>query len=289
MNNNVKIGMIFLLLTLACNIVMAETLSTAMIIKNDTGNPDTMVSLTDKTFSPGETFEVYLEAKDLSARWGEGYAVYSYSYYSESGSKIWTSPRYSEEKRVSGKEWTFSKVHRITLPEEIPDGDYRIMFTVVDYHTDTEYKGNVNFSVGMNSTPPASSSAQSGSDSDTKFKTIVNDIELSLESVEKTDNRLTINLKGINRAEEAKKLDIYIYDTRIISSSGKEYSFSEYDGRGSLNEGVKFSPSVPILTDLYYPRPVPSAVSGIELLEIAFYSTDDTVLWRKIPVPYQAD
>lgn len=278
----------------ALGAVHADSLDKVWIIKENTGSPETMVKLEVPDLSPNQTIEVYIEEKGLSARWGEGFVYYTYTFYSEEGKKIWTSQEYSKKKRTSKDTWTFSHVQRITIPEGIPKGSYRIGFELTDYHTKEVYQGNVHFTVGKGSDsrgteqPKTAEKEPTTSSEGGDFRTTIGEIELSLVSVEKSDNRLTFTFKGINKGGANDTMRIYPYKTRIVSKGGEEFVFSEDGGKGTLVSGIEFPPEVPMQATFYFKRPVPSRVSHISYMEIPFYYKDDKIVWRDIPVPWSA-
>jgi hypothetical protein len=271
----------------ALGAVHADSLDKVWIIEENTGSPETMVKLEDPDLSPNQTIEVYIEEKGLSARWGEGFAYYTYTYYSEVGKKIWSSRKYTKKKRTSDDTWTFSHVQRITIPEGIPKGTYRLGFELTDYHTKEVYQGNVHFTVGTEQ-PKTAEKDSTASSAGGDFRTTIGEIELSLVSVEKSDNRLTFTLKGINTGGSKNELRLYPYKSRIVSKGGEEFVFSEDGGKGTLVSGIEFPPEVPMQATFYFKRPVPSRVSHISYMEIPFYSRDDKIIWRDIPVPWSA-
>ena len=280
---------IFIVLSAAA---MAEPIDKVWIIKENTGSPETMEKLSSPDLSPNQTIEVYIEEKGLSAKWGEGFAYYTYTYYSEAGKKIWTSKEYSKKKRTSDDTWIFSQVQRITIPEGIPDGTYRIGFELTDYHTKELYNGNVHFTVGKGAgtgEPKGAKEKSMPASGEGDYRTTIGEIELKLLSVEKSDNRLTLRFKGINNGDTKDELRLYPYQTRIVSKQGEEFSFSDHGGGGSLSSGVDFPPQVTMKTDFYFKRPVPGRVSHISYLEIPFYSKDDKVILKDIPVPWPAN
>jgi len=272
----------------------ADSIDTLWIIEENTGSPETMVELEDPDLSPNQVIEVYIEAKGLTAKWGEGSAYYTYTYYSELGKKIWSSREYTTQKRTRDDTWTFSHVQRITIPNDIPNGSYRLAFELTDYHTNEVYQGNVHFTVGKgaetdNSGEPREANEKSGQSSSAEegdYRTTIGEIELKLVSVEKSDNRLTFTLKGINRGETKDELRLYSYNTRIISAEGEVFVFSEHGGEGTLVSGIDFPPEVPMQASFYFKRPVPARVSHISYLEIPFYSKEDKIIWHEIPIPW---
>ena len=267
---------------------MAEPLDKVWIIKENTGSSETMEKHSSPDLSPNQTIEVYIEEKGLSAKWGEGFVYYTYTYYSDEGKKIWTSKEHIKKKRTSKDTWTFSHVHRINIPENIPNGTYRIGFELTDYHSKKVYHGNVHFTVGKGAGEPKETkkSEPTPSSGEGDYRTTIGEIELELVSVEKSDNRLTFKFKGINNGDAKNELRLYPYQTSIISKQGVEFTFSEYGGGGSLASGTNFPPEVAIKADFYFKRPVPARVSHISYLEIPFYSTEDKVIWKDIPVPW---
>lgn len=270
------------------SIATADSLDKAWIIEADTGSAATMERLDRPNLSPGDTIDVYLEKRGLSVKWGEGYATYTYSYYTEGGKEIWTSEVYSERKPYSGASWEFAQVHRVTLPSNIPPGAYRLGFTVTDYHTKKTYKGNVEFTVGAAAAvQPASPDTAVGEESGA-YVVMIGDVEMTLTAVEKTSNRLTLTFRGLNKGDTDERLDVYSYGMRIISRQGEEFVLSAVGGGGNLESGVRFAPQVPMMAELYL-KPPATKVNHISYLEIPFYYFDDKIVLRDIPVPYRAE
>lgn len=267
----------------------AESLDKTWIIREDTGSASTMERLDTPDLVPGQTIDVYLEKNELSVKWGEGYATYSFSYYSDTGKAIWTSGTFTEKKAASGGSWTFSKVHRVTLPPNIPAGAYRLGFTLTDYHSNTDYKGNASFTVGAGAPSAAAEGPGPSTPASTgEYTVMIGNIELTLVEVAKNSNRLTLTFQGVNRGDVEDKLSIYPYKTRIISDQGEEFVLSDIGGGGNLTGGgLRFAPGIPMKADLYY-KPPAVKVNHLAQLEIHFYYFDDKVILRDIPVPWSS-
>ncbi len=300
------------LLLISAAVLSAESLDKVWIVEGGTDSSDSAERLEDPVVSPGQVIEVLIEEKGLSARWGEGFAYYTYTYYSDMGKKIWTSREYTEKKRTSDETWTLSVVQRIIVPLEMPTGNYRLGFELTDYHTKIVYKGSVVFTVSSSAkSEPGSSDTTvetSVDTSDTRaslieegtsstesgasgaYRTMIADVELSLVSVEKTGNRLIITLRGVNRGEADEELRLYSYRTRIISEQGEEFTFSEHGGGESkFIRGLDFPPEVPMQESFSFTGPVPGKVAHIAYLEVPFYYREDKVTWRDIPIPWKAE
>ncbi len=292
-----KLLFLCILLLVPAMVLLAESLDKVWIIEQDTGSAETMVRLDTPDLSPDQTIELYVEENGLSARWGEGFAYYTYTYYSESGKKIWASREYTKKKRTGEDTWAFEHVQRIRLPKDIPDGRYRLGFTLTDYHTKTVYKGNVQFTVGKSGEKEVESTARKAQKeiipvavaASSEYVSMIGEVELRLDAIKKSDNRLTITMMAENRGTAEESLRIYSYTTRIISDEGDEYVFAQDGGGGTLSKGIDLTPGVPIEAIHYYTRPVPSKVSHIALLEVDFYYKDDKILWKDISVPWPAD
>jgi hypothetical protein len=285
---------VLLLCVVSAGFAAAESLDKVWIVQEDTGSASTMVRLDNPDLSPNQTIEVYIEESGLAVRWGEGYVNYTYTYYSDMGKEIWTSKRYSEKKRTGDDTWTLKHTQKVTLPGNIPDGKYRIGFAVSDYHSKKVYKGNASFTVGQgggsapavtprtadSSTPQAPVSGGSG-----EFVGIIDNVKLSLTGIETTRNRFTLHFVGVN--EGSTDQDLRNYACRMISTQGKEYTYAEYGGGGALRKWMRFPPNVPMKTEIYFERPVPDEIKGsIKYFEMTFWSEDDTLILRDVPVPY---
>jgi len=288
-----KTCLVFFLSVLLTSTIAAEPLAKAWIIRENTGSPETMKRLEHPDLAPGQTIEVYLEQPGLIVKWGEGYVTYSYSFLAGNGAEILRSDVFTHKQKISGNNWTFGKVQRITIPKNIPRGEYRIVFNLLDYHSNKTYIGNVTFTVGMSSVPnqppPGPAQTSSGAPPPQLDYTVrIGTVDLSLISVEKTSNRLTMIFRGINHGDSDQELRLYPYKTIIVSREGETFLYSDYGAITSLVNGVVFPPGVPVRGELYFKPPV-TKIDFISHFEMPFYSLDDKVVLRNIPVPWKTE
>ncbi len=260
-----------------------EEIDTLWIVKDNTGSVSTLEQLGNPDFAPSGSLYLYVGVKDLTVRWGEGQVKWKYYYQSSNGKVIWSSPFKPVSRLSSESSWNFSEIVNITLPANISTGKYRLGFTLVDGHSDKEYRGWVDFSVGMSSEKagPAASPASRAIDAEA----VIEEVELSLLSIGKDSYGVVLEFSGVNRGSTEQPLTLYPYGSRIIDSEGNEFIFSEVGGGGSLADGILFPPDVPVRTDLYFERPALDADS-IALLFLSFYDTEDVFEVRSIPVPW---
>ncbi len=288
-----KIVTMVVLAALSVGFIAAESLDKAWIIKENTGSPATMKRLERPDLSPGQTIDVYIEQAGLAVKWGEGYVTYTYAYFSESGTEIWRSEVFTHKQKVNGNSWTFGNVQRITIPGNIPRGAYRIGISLVDYHTNKTYVGNVSFTVGQgSSSAPQAGPAQQPPGGKTAaapaYTVRIGTVELSLVSVTKDSNRLTLVFSGVNRGDTDQELRLYVYKTKIVSGGGETFLYSDHGAANtSFVSGVVFPPGVPVRGEIYFKPPV-TKIDFIALFEMVFYYTEDKVSFRDIPVPWNA-
>ena len=287
---------IFILVIFFCiaGSVFSETLDKAWIIERNTGSVSTMQQLENPSVQPGDVLHVLLSAENLQAKWGEGSVQWQYAYETENGKTIWTSEFIPHKENVSGSVWDFLQVMNITVPQNIPEGKYKLGFTVIDYHSKDTYRGWVDFIVGEKEGTAAASATESEPAADTgpdkpasqsEYTVWIEDVELKLTAVEKNSNRLTFRFTGTNHGDEELKLRVYSYTTRIIDGNGVEYTFNDTDGSGKLSTSTTFPPGIPMQTDIYFRKPATNADS-IALLYIEFYYVDDVLELRSIPIPW---
>lgn len=285
---------ILLSLVFAAGAVFGETLDRAWIIERNTGSVSTMKQLKNPSVEPGDVLHILLSADNLRAKWGEGFVQWQYQYEAANEKTIWSSDFIPYKQQVSGNTWDYLQVMNITVPENMPDGKYKLGFTVLDYHTKTEYRGWVDFTVGKKaetaaaSAPKTEPSVETEPDEpsrETEYTVWIEDVELKLTAVEKNSNRLTFRFTGTNHGSEEINLRVYSYTTRIIDGNGTEYTFNDTDGSGKLSTGTTFAPGIPMQADVYFRKPATNADS-IALLYIAFYYIDDVLELRSIPIPW---
>jgi hypothetical protein len=275
--------LVLFLLFAAVFSLFPEEIDTLWIVKDNAGSVSSLERLGNPDFSPSDTLYLYVAVKDLTVRWGEGQVKWKYYYQSSNGKVIWSSPFKPVSRPFSGDSWNFSEIVSITLPASIPAGTYRLGFTLVDGHSLKEYRGWLDFSVGMGS-------ETAGADSAPAFRTfdaaaVIEEVELRLISIEKDSYGVMFNFSGVNRGIGEQPLSLYPYGSRIIDSEGNEFVFSEVGGGGSLADGVLFPPDVQVRTELYFKRPALDAES-IALLFLSFYDTDDVLEIRSVSVPW---
>ncbi len=260
-----------------------EDLDTLWIVKENTGSVSSLERLGNPDFAPSDSLYLYVRVEDLMARWGEGQVKWKYYYQSSNGKLIWSSPFKPVGRPVPEERWVFSEVVSITLPANIAAGRYRLGFTLVDGHSHTEYRGWVDFSVGMSSEkadPPAAPASRV-----LDAAALIEDVELRLLSVGKDSYGVSFKFSGVNRGSSDQRLTLYPYGSRIIDSEGNEFIFSEAGGGGSLAEGVLFPPDAPVSAELYFERPALDA-DAIAFLFLSFYDTEDVFELRSLSVPW---
>ncbi len=282
---------VLLSLVFAAGAVFGESLDRAWIIERNTGSVSTMKQLKNPSVEPGDVLHVLLSADNLRAKWGEGFVQWRYQYETANEKTIWSSDVIPYKQNVSGDAWDFLQVMNITIPNSMPEGEYKLGFIVLDYHSQTEYRGWVDFTVGETTETAAideESAVETGPDEpvgQTEYTVWIEDVELKLTAVEKNSNRLTFRFTGTNHGDEELNLRVYSYTTRIIDGNGVEYTFNDTDGSGKLSTGTTFAPGIPMQADVYFRKPATNAES-IALLYIAFYYIDDVLELRSIPIPW---
>lgn len=268
----------------------AESIDKLWIVKENTGSLSTMERLENPDFDGGQRFPVLLRVEGLASGWNEGYVKWRYSYVSEKGRVIWTSP-FETYRGQESEGWNLTRVVNIALPDSIPQGVYRLAFDVTDGHSGKVYKGSVGFTVGNPETPatPEAEPAEEGSGGDAAPQgdvlatAYIGAIKLELLEVNRNSNRLTFRFRGTNEGEESDRLDLYPYSSRIIDAEGREYNFSETGGGGNLSDGINLPPDVAVSLELFFRRPA-NQVERIEFLEFSFYYFDDLLTLRGIDV-----
>lgn len=282
------LAFVFLLMVLPIFLLSAESFDKVWIVKKNSGSVSTMEKLQNPEVSPGDVLHILLSVKELQAKWGEGYVQWKYEYRGSSGKTIWESKYITHKEQADGNTWDFLRVIDVTIPKSIPEGEYNLGFTLLDYHTKIEYRGWIDFTVGGKEAATASAEEEEQPTQQPKkqeYTVWIEKVELTLKSVKKTSNRLIFTFTGINHGEEEQDLRVYPYSTRIISGRGREYNFSDVGGGGKLSKGTTFSPDIPMETDIYFRNPATNA-DGISLLHIDFYYTQDVLKLKSIPVPW---
>jgi hypothetical protein len=297
-------SLICYLVVLLAGVAWADSADKVWIIAENTGNPATFVKLEKPDLVAGQTIMVYLEQAGLSGKWGEGSVNYTYTYYSETGKKIWSSKEQTVKKLTKDATWLLSSVIEITMPAGIPDGAYRIAFELKDYHTQKIYNGNIHFTIGMGksvavdppvvpaapvsapaATPgPAAAPAATAAGS---FTYEIADVELTLVSLVRKQDKLVFSFRVLNRGDMKINLQMYPYQTSFIDSNGKEVKFDKWGGNGSLCDGQNFVPGIQTQADLEMKIPE-SLSNNISYLEIPFYGQDERLKWKNLPVPFSA-
>lgn len=278
---------------------IAESLDTFKIVRENTGNTATMVTLDKPFLKPNQTIFILMEQAGLSGKWGEGYVTWSYSYYSTSGTKIWTSKDQSAKKLTKEATWDLSSVLDITLPDSIPDGEYRIQLNLKDYHTNKEYLGSVFFTVGEVKTSRSekvqslptnkAESDQKNNASQSKkddFVITIGETEIELLSVEIIDFDLIFTFRGLNNGYELNTIFVNTDRIFFIDSTGKEVHYSKGNGDMHLK---KLAPGVE--TKITFSMKIPKQVSN----ELAYFrfsfglnSWGTDYIWKNIYLPYSA-
>lgn len=290
-----KTAVFVLAMTLiSLGVLHSESMDEVRIVRENTGSVSTLKEVENPNVSPGDVIHVHLAVDEVTAKWNEGYVQWKYEYENSDGETIWSSDFDAYKEYVSGKSWDFSRVVDITIPKNISKGDYRLGFTLIDYHTQNEYRGWTDFTVGAsapaasktdNDPPPAKEPAAGPADESGKYSVWIEDVELKLTAVEKNSNRLTFSFTGKNHGDEDLNLRVYSYTTRFIDGNGKEYTFNDVDGGGSLSQSVTFPPGIPMQADVYFRKPATNA-DDVALLYIEFYYIDDVLELRSIPIPW---
>ncbi|ADK81786.1 hypothetical protein [Sediminispirochaeta smaragdinae] len=287
----VILGIVFL--TFFWNVsLFAESVDQMWIVKEHTGSASSLQRVSEPLFSPGQTMYVYILVNNLGVKWGEGQVKWKYYYQSSDGKIIWASPFTPVSRRSSDPSWNFSEVVTISLPSTIPEGSYGLGFSLVDAHTLKEYRGWVEFRVGIVTTdqnltaePDQQQGKAAAPEVQQDFTSSVNGIRFTLVAVEKRPERLVITFTGNNGESEEQKLVLYPYSARIIDREGNEYQYADLGDGGSLAAGVSFPPGIPTMADIRFRRPT-NTIMSMALLSFSFYHTDEMVELRGVPVPY---
>lgn len=280
----------------------AEALDEISFVRRNTGSIATLERLDTPDFSPGQTVFVFLSAKNLSVKWGEGQIKWKYFYRSATGQTIWESPFRPVSEKTSASAWDYNQVVTVSLPGNIPKGAYGLGFLLVDAHSRSEYRGWADFTVAMGEqkasapageaapaprveTPAPAPAPAASAPGQGEYEAVVEGVRITLKSIEATQSKLILNFLGLNEKNEEQKLGVYTYSTRIIDSDGNEYYYDSYNGGGSFRKGPNFAPGIPLKTDLIFSSPV-NKIGQIALLRIDFYGTGDFIELRSIPVPF---
>jgi len=242
------------LLVLAALPLGAESLDKAWIISENTGNPATFVKLDQPNLDPGEIIQVYLEQSGLSAKWGEGWVLYGYSWFTDKGKKVWSSKELDAKKKSSDETWKLSSVVPVAVPADLPAGKYRIEFSVTDYHTKKNYLGNIHFTVGMPSAQaqgPAQAASASASaaapDSaapadDDAYTGYIDNVRMTLVSAVKRSNKLILKFDVLNEGDKEQNLQIDPYKSFLSDANRKEFFFIKWECEGTLIDSHTFYP-----------------------------------------------
>ncbi len=288
MKKTILLCLVLLIFTMP--LVFTESMDKVWIIEKNTGSVSTMKQIKSPTVQPGDIMHILLTVEDLRAKWNEGYVQWKYAYESSNGRTIWASDFQSHKEKTKGDSWDFMRVVDITIPRSIPMGTYALGFTVIDYHTNKEYKGWTHFTVGTATSAEPSSNddpppVTKPADQSGKYSVWIEDVELKLTAAEKNSNKLTFSFTGKNHGNEDLNLRVYSYTTRFIDGTGKEYKFNDVDGGGSLSQSVTFPPGIPMQADVYFRKPATNA-DEVSYLYIQFYYIDDVLELRSIPIPW---
>lgn len=295
-----KLLLIALIVMVAVSL-SAEALDDISFVKRNTGSVASLERLDTPDFTPGQTVFAFISVTDLAVKWGEGQIKWKYFYRSSLGNTIWESPFRPVSEKTSSSSWSFNQVVTVSLPGNIPQGEYGLGFLIVDTHSKSEYRGWADFTINMASQsakaeaapapqtdaqPEATSPAPIAQPSDGgEYELVVEGVRITLKSIEATQSKLILNFVGLNEKGEEQKLGVYVYSTRIIDSEGNEYYYDSYNGGGSFRKGPNFAPGIPLKTDLIFTPPV-NTIKEIALLRIDFYGTGDFIELRSIPVPF---
>lgn len=289
-NHAVRISFILALcLTLAIP-VFAETMDKTWIITENTGNSATFVKLDNPDLVQGQVIMVYLEQSGLSGKYGEGSTSYTYTYYSETGKKIWTSPPQLAKKLTKDATWKLSSVTEVTLPETIPQGTYRIGYELTDIHTQTVYNGNIHFTVNMAkaavATVPAAAIPASTAVVASAFTCKIGKTDVTLVSLIRQQNKLLYTFKVLNGGDINSSVKIIRMNS--FDSNGQQfvYDWQHSNLDGSLYSGQNFVSGLETKADANVTLPEAFTNGPISYLDILF--NDEHVIWKNIPLPYNA-
>lgn len=285
------------LLVLSALPLGAESLDKAWIISENTGNPATFVKLDQPNLDPGEIIQVYLEQSGLSAKWGEGWVLYGYSWFTDKGKKVWSSKELDAKKKTGDETWKLSSVVPVAVPADLPAGKYRIEFSLTDYHTKKNYLGNIHFTVGMGTaanekavetgqTAQEAPASKTQISADGTYSAYIGNVLLTLASAVRRQNKVILTFNALNEGDVKQELRIYTYQTVMIDSNLKEVYSDKWGSSGSLSDGHVVFPGVPAKPELVFIVPE-SFSSEISYLEIAFYSGEDRFKLKNLSIPYQ--
>lgn len=276
----------------------AESLDKVWIISENTGNPATFVKRDQPNLDAGEIIQVYFEQSGLSAKWGEGWVPYGYSWFTDKGKKVWSSKELDAKKKSSDETWKLSSVVPVAVPADLPAGKYRIEFSVTDYHTRKNYLGNIHFTVGMPSAQaeqPAQTASASvaATDSaapadDDAYTGYIDNVRMTLISAVKRSNKLILKFDVLNEGDKEQSLQVDPYKSFVSDANRKEFYFSKWDCESTLIDSHTFYHGVPAYAELTLS--VAESFKGpVSYLMMAFNYTSNEYKVKNFPLPFQKE
>ena len=269
---------------------MAEPLDEVWIIKENTGSPETMEKLSSPNLSPNQTIEVYIEEKGLSAKWGEGFAYYTYTYYSErerrSGLQRGTSRKKNEQGYLDFFPCPADNHTRRHSGRHLP---YRLRAHRLSH------KRAVSWERPLHGRERGRHRRAEGSEREEQARPI----RRGRLPYHYRRDRIGARFRGEERQPPHLQVQgnkQWRYERRVpalpvsnqhqFRNRGRSLPSPSTEAAAASPPGSDFPPEVTMKADFYFKRPVPGRVSHISYLEIPFYSKDDKVIWKDIPVPW---